>query len=489
MRDLHFAIEALSDQPLEIAGEAGPAETAPSIAVLRFTDMSAHKDLDYFCEGMAEELITALAKIDGLRVAARTSTFQFQARGHDLQETARALHVGTVLEGSVRTAGSRLRVTAQLVDAANGRAIWSDRYDGDMADVFEIQDRISSAIVEALKIRLLAGRTLDGPARHTKNVEAYHAYLKGRHHRFTTYNLLESLRAFQLAASLDPTYAPAHAAVGYTLVVLGNYGYLPPQVAHAQALAAIDKAAALNDALALTQTARGYLLLFEHRWARAEQHFLRAIRIDPNDIEAHVFYGLQLTVQGRAADAMRQFERACEIEPYSAWTRAATGLANWILGDLAGALRECDRALEIRPDSLLALAVRGSACSLLGRHDQAISTLEGAVRMGPGSTWVMCVLGAAYATAGRVSDAEHILETLDEFQRTGYVSPGLRAAVPANLGRYDEALDLLDLEVQSGGALTTFFRSPLFRPLHGQVRFDEILARVDLPPVQPGEIL
>jgi tetratricopeptide (TPR) repeat protein len=222
-------------------------------------------------------------------------------------------------------------------------------------------------------------------------------------------------------------------------------------------------------------------LFFEHRWIKAEQHFRRAIELDPNDIEAHVFYGLQLTVQGRTDEAIRQVERACEIEPFSAWTRAAAGLALWIIGDMAGALRECDRALEIRPDSLLAMNVRGSACSGLGRHDEAIAVLETAVTTGQRATWVMCVLGAAYGAAGRVGDAERILATLDERQLSGYVSPGLRAMVPANLGRHDEALGLLELEVRSGGALTTFFRSPLFRPLHAYARFGEILRSVDLP--------
>jgi serine/threonine-protein kinase len=487
MRDLRFAVEALSD-PASASSVSAPATSArahaaPSIAVLPFTDMSPQKDQDYFCEGMAEEIINALAKIDGLKVAARTSTFQFKTRGHDLKETARALQVKTVLEGSVRTAGNRLRVTAQLVDASDGRAIWSDRYDGETADVFDIQDRISSAIVAALKIRLLGGQPVEGPARYTRNIEAYHAYLKGRHHRFTTYNLLEALRAFKEAVALDPSYAPAHAAVGYTLIVLGNYGYLPPQVAQSQALAAIDRATELDDQLALTQTAQGYLLFFEHRWVKAERHFRRAIELDANDIEAHVFYGLQLTVQGRMEEAIRQVERACEIEPFSSWTRSAAGLALWIIGDMAGALRECDRALEIRPDSLLAMNVRGSACSALGRHDEAIAMLETAVKTGQGATWVMCVLGAAYGAAGRVSEAERILSTLDERQLAGYVSPGLRAMVPANLGRHDEALGLLELEVRSGGALTTFFRSPLFRPLHGQARFGDILRSVDLPGV------
>jgi serine/threonine-protein kinase len=488
MRDLRFAIEALSDPLSGSSASGAPAaavrnHAAPSIAVLPFTDMSPQKDQDYFCEGMAEEIINALAKIDGLKVAARTSTFQFKTRGHDLKETARALQVKTVLEGSVRTAGNRLRVTAQLVDAADGRAIWSDRYDGETADVFDIQDRISSAIVAALKIRLLGDQPVEGPARYTRNIDAYHAYLKGRHHRFTTYNLLEALRAFKEAVALDPSYAPAHAAVGYTLVVLGNYGYLPPQVAQSQALAAIDRAMELDDQLALTQTARGYLLFFEHRWAKAEQHFKRAIELDPNDIEAHVFYGLQLTVQGRTAEAIRQVERASEIEPFSPWTRSAAGLSLWIIGDMAGALRECDRALEIRPDSLLAMNVRGSACSGLGRHDEGIAMLEAALAMGQGATWVMCVLGAAYGQAGRIGDAERLLRTLDERQLTAYVSPGLRAMIPANIGRHDEALGLLELEVRTGGALTTFFRTPLFKPLHGQARFSEILRSVDLPGV------
>jgi TolB-like protein/Flp pilus assembly protein TadD len=483
MRDVRFALEALSDPRWE--RPAAPRESVtPSIAVLPFTDMSADQSQAYFCEGMAEEIINALARIDGLKVAARTSTFQFKARGHDLKQTAGALQVKTVLEGSVRTAGSRLRVTAQLVDAADGRAIWSDRYDGEMADVFDIQDRISSSIVTALKGKLLGGQPLQAPERYTQNVEAYHAYLKGRHHRFTTYNLPEALRAFQQAATLDPSYAPAHAGVAYTLSVLGNYGFLPPQAARSQALAAIDRALAIDDRLAQAQTAQAFvLLLFERSWAKAEQTFALALELDPTDIEAHVFCGILFAAQGRSVDAMRQFNRACELEPFSAWTRAITGLGLLLLGDLEGAVCQAEQALEVRPDALLAENVLGTACSSLGRHDEAIAALERAAATGPQQVWLQCVLGAAYGAAGNVEGAERILKAMNERQLVAYVSPGWLSLVPANLGRVDEALGLLDLEIKCGGPIATFLRSPLFAPLRTHPRFAEMLRHLSLPPM------
>jgi len=236
-QDLRFAVEGISQtDAVAPSHRASSEESAASIAVLPFTDMSAQRDQAYFCEGMAEEIINALAKVDGLRVAARTSTFQARAMTADLGQIAAALGVRHLLEGSVRTAGQRLRVTAQVVDVRDQRAVWSDRFDGAMADVFEIQDTIAERIVSAFRTRLV-GATAVAPARrqYTPNVEAYQAYLQGLHHRYTTYNLLEALRWFERATELDPGYADAHVGVAYASAVLSNFAFLPPLEARSRA--------------------------------------------------------------------------------------------------------------------------------------------------------------------------------------------------------------------------------------------------------------
>jgi eukaryotic-like serine/threonine-protein kinase len=485
MADLRQALDALPSSAADASSRREPPDT-PSIAVLPFADMSREQSQAYFCEGMAEEIINALARAPGLRVAARTSTFetvQAQAARPNLAAVARALRVRTVLEGSVRTAGERLRVTAQLIDPLDGHALWSDKFDGSVADVFDIQDRIASAIVKALRIKLLGDRQARLPARQTDNLEAYHAYLKGRHHRFTTYDLLEAHRAFQQAASLDPSYASAHAGVAYTLIVLGNYGFVPPQAARSQALAAVERALAIDPRLAQAHAARAYLLLmFDHRWDEAERLLSFALELDPNDIEARVFFGYLYAVQRREEDARRQLALACELEPFSAWTRAVTGMALLNLGDVENARVQAAQALEVRPDSLLAQAVLGTATSLCGQTDEGIALLERAVAVAPAHHWIRCALGAAYAAGSRVDEAEGVIRTLEARRSEAYVSPGWLALVHAGLGRTDEAIRLLELEVDSGGAVVTFLWSPVFTRLRQDPRFQAMLRQLGLPP-------
>jgi TolB-like protein/Flp pilus assembly protein TadD len=480
MHELRAALDALGETSSTALAEQAHA----SVAVLPFDDLSADKSQAYFCEGMAEEIINALARVDGLRVAARTSTFQVKAQGRELGQIARTLNVRTVLEGSVRTSGRRLRVTAQLADASSSRAIWSDRYDGGAEEVFDIQDRISSAIVSALKIKLLGDRPAPTASRQTSSLDAYHAYLKGRHHRLTTYDLLAACRAFTHAAELDPAYAPAHAGAAHTLVMLGHYGFIPPNDARARANAAIDRALANNPALPQALAARAYvLLLFDRRWSEAEALLLRALELDPSDVDCRVFLAYLHVVLGHADKAAEQFEQARVLEPFSAWTRAATGMGLIHLGDFQGALAEAGHALEARPDSLLAQAAYGAALTFLGRHDEGVPVLEAAAAAAPTHHWVRCWLGVGYGTAGRVADAEGIMKTLGERQLTSYVSPGWMALVPASLGRAEEALALLDMEINAGGSVPTFLRSPVIRLLRAHPAYHEMLRRLDLPPV------
>src|SRR5262249_30808113 len=289
-RDLRFALESISG--IEPAPAPRRASNEKSIAVLPFTDMSPQQEQAYFCEGMAEEIITALARVEGVRVAPRTSTFQARRQTSDLRQLAETLGVRTVLEGSVRTAGNRLRVNAQLVDVRDGLAVWSDRFDGDMADVFAIQDEISSRIVGGLRGRLL-GDSLAPVQRHTRNVEAYHVYLRGRHHRYTTYKLREALAAFEQASAMDPEYAPALANIAYTQTVMVIYGLTRASETEARVQDALARALRLNDRLATAYAAQGhYQFHLRWNWPEALRSFEHAIALNPNEAETHGFLAI-----------------------------------------------------------------------------------------------------------------------------------------------------------------------------------------------------
>jgi len=482
VRDLRFALEAMGE-----AGEAaGPAK--PSIAVLPFTDMSAEQNQAYFCEGMAEEIINALTRVEGLRVAARTSAFQFKARGHDVKEIARALNVGAVLEGSVRTAGNRLRVTAQLVDATDGRGLWSDRYDGELADVFDIQDRIASSLVGALRVRLLGDSSPPrSRQRQPSNLDAYDRYLKGRHHRFTTYNLGEALKAFEEAVQLDPSFAPAHVGVAYTLQVLGNYGYLPARGARARAEASLDQALALDAQLPSAHAVRAYLrFMYDQQWPEAERGLVHAIGLDPTDPESHAYYAIFLAAVGRAGEATRQLDRLREIDPYSAWSLAVTGLTWLMLGEFDRAAAEGLKAVEIRPDAVLAHFVAGCALPEIGRANEGVALLERCVDLAGSGVWILSVLGGAYGSLGRVAEAEALLKKIDDRAAASFPLHGWRSLVLVGLGRHDEAMAGLELALAHGETTPAYMRTSLWQALRPHPRFAPLLARVGLPAVTAG---
>jgi len=313
--DLAFALRSVDlarpdrGPGLAVDGSARPvpSDEVPSIAVLPFTDMSPARDQDYFCEGMAEEIINALTKIENLRVAARMSAFQFKGRSEDARQIGDTLNVKMLLEGSVRTAGNHLRVTAQLINVEDGYHLWSERYDRELDDVFEIQDEITSEIVTALEGRI-GERTQFRAKRGTENVEAYHLYLKGRYfwvHRQKGM-MQKALEAYRQAVEKDPSYSLAYAGLCWIYTILGLYGALPPDRAYAKAEAAGKRALALDpdhDFADVQITAWALGFFFEWDWGKAAQAVGRAIEIEADHVMSHVFNGLQRTARrvGRRA--------------------------------------------------------------------------------------------------------------------------------------------------------------------------------------------
>ena len=286
--DLLGELRKLQSSPTEVA--LTPSEM-PSIAVLPFRNMSADPEQDYFCEGLAEELIDALARLDGLRVVARTSAFQFSGKGYDLREVGEQLRVGTVLEGSVRRSGDRLRINAQLINAEDGYHLWSERYDREMNDIFVVQEEMASAIVEELKVQLLAEGTAPLVRQPTDNVEAYHLYLKGRHclNKRTEETLTKSISLFEEAIARDARYAAAYAGLADGLMLLGPAGYGAAHVdALARARVAALKALEFDDQLAEAHETLGFLhFRFDWQWVDAEKELRRAIQLNPGSASAH----------------------------------------------------------------------------------------------------------------------------------------------------------------------------------------------------------
>ena len=273
-RDFGFALQSISIQLPEQESKTN----IPSIAVLPFSDMSPNKDQDYFCEGMAEEIINALTKIEGLKVAARTSSFHFKGKAEDIRQIGSALDVKTLLEGSVRTAGDRLRVTAQLVNVEDGYHLWSERYDRKMEDVFDIQDEISESIVDALQSKLIGDAQVRKEIRPTQDIDAYHLCLKGRYLRFTRYDFPKALGFFEQATRKDASYAEAFVGLADCYNVLGFYGYIRPEVARQKSNESVSRALGLNQQLGEAHAIRGFTQgFFDWDWHGAEQSFQKCM--------------------------------------------------------------------------------------------------------------------------------------------------------------------------------------------------------------------
>ena len=314
----------------------------PSLAVLAFTNMSADKENEYFCDGLSEEIINALSHIQELRVAARTSAFAFKGKEIDIREVGEKLNVGTVLEGSVRKSGQRLRITAQLINVEDGYHIWSGQFDREMKDIFDIQEEISLTIVDHLKLKLLKGEKEKILKRYTEDHEAYELYLKGLHFWRRRYEkgLQKSLQYFQLAAEKDPSYALPHVGIADAFGILGVYGFMPPHQAYSRARAAANKALEIDPELAEVYASLGWIAMWYDRdWPAAESHFLKAIRMKPDYPEAHLWYGNLLTCTGRADESIREMRKGKELEPLEPAPPTHVGLGSLF----CAAFRRIDR--------------------------------------------------------------------------------------------------------------------------------------------------
>ena len=418
---------------LESAANGNAVEPQPSIAVLPFANMSGDKENEYFSDGLAEEILNALSQVEGLSVAARTSSFSFKGKATEMSEIAAKLRVANVLEGSVRRAGNRVRVTVQLVDVRNGFHLWSERYDRLMEDIFEVQDEIARAITERLKVTLAGGAKQS-----TKNVEAYQLYLKGRHHwrQRSPAAARLAIECFERAIKLDPQYALAYSGLADGYVLLRAYGWVSAEVGGPPALAAMRQATALAPSLWEVNFSRAfYVFFFERSRIEAEPHFRKAIDINPRAADAHVYYGAFLATAGRAEEAIVQITLARQWDPLSPFIHGFAAVVLYILGDFHEAASSAEQALELQPDYLLGLWIRGLAISATGRNEEAVEALERVADLSRAPTFVG-ILGFVYARAGRIDDAKRLLGELEDRSSRGEYVPAF-APLSISVGQGD----------------------------------------------------
>ncbi len=433
-----------------VGGELPPRK---SIAVLPFTDMSPTGDQEYFSDGLSEDLINALAHIRGFRVAARTSAFSFKGERLDARAIGRQLNVSTVLEGSVQKAENRLRITAQLVDAQDGYHIWSEQYDRVAADVFSIQDEITRAIVDALRLELLEGEGDAVRKRYTDDLDAYHLYLKGRYYwnRSDTESFWKAIDQFHAAIEEDPTYALAYAGLADAYASLGDAGHsaISPKEAFSSAQAAVRQALELDDGLSEAHASLGHLKMHEFAWQEAEREFQRAIELNPNYATVYRFYSFWFAATGRSQEAIATLERALELDPVSLGILTDLGVLSYFARDYDRAVERYRKVLEIDPSFTRAYVTLGSAFAHKGIYEEAITATRTALEMS-GDRSKLAALGRVYGLAGMRDEAFGVIEDLKELSKQRYVTPYAFTLVYASLGDGDRAFSCLQRACDEG---------------------------------------
>jgi serine/threonine-protein kinase len=417
----------------------------PSVAVLPFADMSPARDQEYFCDGVAEEIINALAQLEGLQVTARTSSFAFKGKPEDVREIGRRLGVGAVLEGSVRKAGERLRITVQLIDVADGYHLWSERFDRGAEDIFAVQDEISRGVVDKLKVELMAGEAGVPARRHEPGQGAHDLYLKGRYflHRRYVGDLQRAIEHFEKAIVADAAYAAPHLGIAETFSVLGLWGFLPPRESLRRAKAAATRAIELDDTLAEAHLVLATVLfLHEWDWAGAQRHFDLAHRGSRGAGFGRLGFSFSQLLVGDPRKALEEARRGAEQEPLSpiAQTQAAAG--HVAVGDIEGAVGFLEKAFELDSEMPMALLWLGFCRGAQGRLEEAIALLRSAVNHGLMAG--LMFLPQILVRAGEQEEARRIVAALDESGRGRYVSPLARALALAAVGERQPSVALLE---------------------------------------------
>ena len=435
-----FALQLPWLSSLNVVGSDAPQSTSPlpSVAVLPFVNMSDDPGNEYFSDGLSEELINALSQLEGLHVTARTSAFQFRGKELDVREIGRQLNVSTVLEGSVRKGGNRLRITAQLINVMDGYHLWSERFDRDVKDVFAVQDEIAMAVVEKLKVELLEGEKEKVTKRYTRDEKAYQLYLKGRYHWNKRYPraMLMAVDYFQQAIDKDPRYAPPYVGIADVFNMLAEFGFVQPQDAYLKSRTLLQKAQEIDDSLSELYVSLGLITYcFEWDLPAAERHVRHSIELNPQNWYAHGTRAEILAIQGRWEEAHAEVRQAMELDPLSSMAHALFGIVLVGSGRVEEGRQELSKTISMEPDQPMFHYWMG-VLSLVHPVllEKAREHLQKAFDLGVSGA---CgYLGVVHALADRKEDALSCLHMLERIENERfipfplrllfYLKPGLR---------------------------------------------------------------
>jgi len=469
---------------VEISAAGAPAVES-AIAVLPFANLSSDQENEYFSDGLTEELINALTKVEGLRVVAWSSAFQLKGKTRDIRRIAEQLRVRAVIEGSVRRTADRLRITAQLVDAATGQYLWSETYERPIRDIFAIEDEISSSIVGALRIKLTGAAARSLVTRYTENLQAYHLYLKGRFYwnKRREEDFYKALGFFEQAIEIDGNYAPAYAGMADAYIMLGEYGSAAAESTMRKARMAACRALEIDSRLAEAHVSLGTVCgLHEWNWSAAEQHYKRALELNPSYPTAHQWYGYDyLAPMARIPEAIAELERAHHLDPLSLIITTSVGTLYDMARQYERAREYYDKVLEMEPRFVRAHLSAGRSFLHQNRCAEAIGMFEKARELMPSSPVPLALLAHAYNVSGARAEADRLRQALERCRKTTYVPSYLMARACLSFD-HEQAFDFLEKAMEERDPrLPHMGVSPIWDCLRDDPRFAAMLTRMGLP--------
>jgi eukaryotic-like serine/threonine-protein kinase len=463
--------------------------TTRTIAVLPFVNSSSDPDNEYLSDGITDELINALAKVEGLRVASRTSVFALKGKAQDVRAIGALLEASEVLEGSVRRSGENLRITVQLSSTDDGRLVWSERYDRKLHDVFAIQDEIARTIVTTLRSTSFADIAPARTNRYTENVQAYGLYLRGRYawNKRTSEGIVEGIKYFEEAIALDPTYVLAYTGLADSYSLQIDYRSVPVHEGHEKAKFYALKAIALDDRVAEAHASLAWsLFIFDWDSDAAVREFQRAIELDPRYAAAHQWYAFLLASQGKFDEALLEAHTAQENDPASVSVRRSLGYCYLYARKLEQARYHLSRGIAMNPTAEESYRIQGLILTLLGEYGEAERVLREALELAsPGSTYTKATLAYSLARGGNKAFALQVRDELLEKRKHDYVSPVELATVDIGLGEFEQAIDWCERAADERRGWVMYLGvHPVVDPLREYPRFEALIQKMGLESIR-----
>ena len=456
--------------------------TEASIAVLPFSNLNREEKTEYFSDGLTDELINALAQFEGLRVVSRSSAFAFKGQSVSIKTIGEQLKVPTILEGSVRSVGNRIRVTVQLTNVADGFNLWSERFDRELRDIFEVQDEITLGIVEKLKVKLTPTRAAHNEVTSTGRLEAYDVYLEGKYNwnRQTEDGFHKAILCFEKATQVDPSFGAAHAGLADAYTFLGFHGLAPSLEIFPKARAAAERALEIDPTLADANISMGYVKLYhDWKWKEAEYYLRRAVELNPSSAKAYYSLMLCLVQTGRFDAGRTALEKSLELDPFNIIYQTSVGWLEYYAKRPRVSLERLEEALKLDRTYPELWVAMGAAYEQLGQFNEAIERLEKAASIYGKHPLVQAFLGSAYATAGQREKALAVISQLEQLARTQFVPSVCLAIVYMALQDKEAALTHLQSAAEARDAFLCWLNVlPLSESLRSDPRFRDLLKQM-----------